>query len=387
MGFEAGRQTADDSSESLTKRQIKEHTLNALTRQIQDEIRLRGPISFARFMELALYAPGLGYYERQRAIGRGGDFFTNVSVGPLFGQLLAFQFAQWMDADCPSSGVQFVEAGPHNGTLAADILAWTRQRRPDLFARLDYWLLEASPARRAWQEEKLRSWESKIKWAPDITSVSERPVSGLIFSNEFLDALPVHRLAWSATRQQWQEGCVTVNGGKFAWEWRPPATELTEHLPQVPADLARVLPDGFKVEICPAAIAWWRAAASSLGRGKLLTMDYGLKAGEQFRPERAQGTLRAYHLHHAGTDLLSESGEQDLTAHVNFTALMEAGCAAGLRTEGLERQSKFLTEILARARLTADSLELWDEKKTRQFQTLTHPEHLGHKFQVLIQSR
>jgi SAM-dependent MidA family methyltransferase len=361
--------------------------LNALSRQIQEEIRLRGPISFARFMELALYAPGLGYYERRRAIGRDGDFFTSVSVGPLFGQLLAFQFAQWMDADGPSGDVQFIEAGPHDGVLAADILAWTRQHRPDLFARMEYVLLEASPARRAWQEETLRSWLPKVKWSPDVQSLGEGPVSGIIFSNEFLDALPVHRLAWSAARQQWQEGCVVVEGGAFAWEWRPPAAELREHVPQMPVELAGVLPDGFAVEICPAAVAWWRAAASSLIRGKLVTMDYGLRAGEQFQPQRAQGTLRAFHLHHPSADLLSQPGQQDLTAHVNFSALMEAGVAAGLRTDCLERQSEFLTGILARTRLAAQSFEPWDEKRTRQFQTLTHPEHLGHKFQVLIQSR
>jgi SAM-dependent MidA family methyltransferase len=360
--------------------------MNELTRQIQEEIRLRGPVSFAHFMELALYAPGLGYYERRREIGRGGDFFTSVSVGPLFGQLLAFQFAHWMDAECPAGNVQFIEAGPHDGVLAADILAWTHQCRPDLFARLEYKLLESSPLRQAWQKETLRSWLPKVKWAPDIQSVGERSVTGIIFSNEFLDALPVHRLAWSAPRQRWQEGCVALEGGAFTWEWRPPAAELTEHLPQMPDGLARVLPDGFAVEISPAAVAWWQVAASTLGRGKLLTLDYGLKAGEQFQPERAQGTLRAFRRHHASADPLSQPGEQDLTAHVNFSALIEAGGAAGLRTEGLERQSKFLTEILARAGLAAEAFEPWDEKRTRQFQTLTHPEHLGHKFQVLIQS-
>jgi SAM-dependent MidA family methyltransferase len=364
-----------------------EGTLNTLSRQIQAEIRLRGPISFARFMEMALYAPGLGYYERRREIGRDGDFFTSVSVGPLFGQLLAFQFAQWMDADCPAGEVQFIEAGPHDGVLAADILAWTRQHRPDLLARLEYVLLEASPSRRAWQEETLRSWLPKVKWATDIPSLGGRPVTGIIFSNEFLDALPAHPLAWSAARQQWEEACVALEGGAFAWAWRGPAAELREHLPQMPVELASVLPDGFAVEICPAAAAWWRAAACRLGRGKLMTMDYGLRAEEQFQPQRAQGTLRAFHRHHASADLLSQPGEQDLTAHVNFSALMEAGGAAGLRTEVLEWQSKFLTEILARARLAAESFEPWDEKRTRQFQTLAHPAHLGHKFQVLIQAR
>jgi SAM-dependent MidA family methyltransferase len=362
-----------------------ECTFNALTRQIQEEIRLRGPISFARFMELALYAPGLGYYERRREIGRGGDFFTSVSVGPLFGQLLAFQFAQWMDADCPAGGIQFIEAGPHSGLLTADILAWTSRHRPDLFARLEYYLLDASPARRAWQEETLRSWLPKVRWAANLEAWGGRRVCGVIFSNEFLDALPVHRLAWSAAGRQWQEGHVTFEGAAFAWTWRPPSAECD--LPQVPAELAGALPDGFTVEICPAAAAWWRAAASSLQRGKLLTIDYGLTDGQWFEPGRAQGTLRAFTRHHASADLLSQPGQQDLTAHVNFSALMEAGRAAGLRAEGLAPQSKFLTDILARTRSAPASFEPWNEKSTRQFQTLAHPEHLGHKFQVLVQAR
>jgi SAM-dependent MidA family methyltransferase len=364
-----------------------ECALNKLARQIQEEIRTRGPISFARFMELALYAPGLGYYERRREIGRGGDFFTSVSVGPLFGELLAFQFAQWMDADCPDGSVLFIEAGPHNGMLAADILGWTRRRRPDLFERLEYWLLDASPARRVWQEETLDSWATKVRWAPGLESWDEGEVAGIIFSNEFLDALPVHRLAWSAPRRQWREGRVTARDGALAWEWHAPGAELAGHLPQASGELAGVLPDGFMVEVCPAADAWWRAAASRLGRGKLLTMDYGLTDGERLQPERAQGTLRAFSRHHPDGDLLSRPGEQDLTADVNFSALMEAGAAAGLRTEGLERQSKFLTEIFARTVSTPGTFEPWDGKRTRQFQTLAHPEHLGDRFRALIQAR
>jgi SAM-dependent MidA family methyltransferase len=362
-------------------------TLNAPTRQIEAEIRLCGPISFARFMELALYAPALGYYERRREIGRGGDFFTSVSVGPLFGQLLAFQFVQWMDTDCPVGSIQFIEAGPHNGTLAADILAWINRHRPDVFARLEYFLLDASPVRRAWQEETLRTWLPKVRWAPGMEAWGGQQVCGIIFSNEFLDAMPVHRLAWSAARRQWQEGYVTIDGNGFAWLWLPPAAEWTEHWPQVPPALADVLPDGFMVEVGPAAAAWWRAAASSLRQGKLLTLDYGLKDGEWFQPGRAPGTLRAYSHHHASADLLSQPGEQDLTAHVNFSALMEAGHAAGLRTESLTTQSKFLTEIMIGTRLNTESFESWDQKNTRQFQTLAHPEHLGHKFQVLVQER
>jgi SAM-dependent MidA family methyltransferase len=360
--------------------------MNALARQMREEIRMHGPISFARFMDLALYAPGLGYYECRRIIGRCGDFFTNVSVGPLFGQLLAFQFAHWMDADVPAGAIQFIEAGPHNGVLAADILDWTSRHRPDVFERLEYCLLDASPARRAWQEETLRSWLPKVRWVPGIESWGRRAIAGIIFSNEFLDALPVHRLAWSAAQQHWQEGCVAIQGSAFAWVWQSPAAELADFLPQVPDALTGVLPDGFAVEVCPAAITWWRAAAASLRRGQLLTMDYGLVGEERFHSERAQGTLRAFSRHHASADLLNRPGEQDLTAHVNFSALMEAGNAAGLRTVDLARQSKFLTETFARTRQDPAGFEPWDNKRTRHFQTLAHPEHLGHKFQVLIQT-
>jgi SAM-dependent MidA family methyltransferase len=364
-----------------------ERTLNELTRQIQEEIRLRGPISFACFMELALYAPGLGYYERRREIGRRGDFFTSVSVGPLFGQLLAFQFVQWMDTDCPVGGIQYIEAGPHNGRLAVDILAWTSHYRPDLFARLEYCLLDASPARRAWQEETLRLWSPKVRWESGIEAWGGKQISGIIFSNEFLDALPVHRLVWNAARRQWQEACVTAEDETFGWTLNRLSAELTGRLPLVPEELAEVLPDGFTLEVCPAAARWWREAATRLRRGKLLTLDYGLTDGQWFQPGRAHGTLRAFTRHHASADLLSRPGEQDLTAHVNFSALMEAGQMAGLRTGGLTPQSKFLTEILSRTRLAPESFEPWNENRTRQFQTLSHPEHLGHKFQVLVQAR
>ena len=120
-------------------------------RVIREEIARHGPVSFARFMELALYAPGCGYYERPREIGRRGDFFTSVSVGPVFGGLLAFQFAQWLEKIAPPARRQLVEAGAHDGQLALDVLRWLRERRPDIFAALEYWVIEPSPVRRAWR--------------------------------------------------------------------------------------------------------------------------------------------------------------------------------------------------------------------------------------------
>jgi SAM-dependent MidA family methyltransferase len=148
--------------------------------------------------------------------------------------------------------------------------------------------------------------------------------------------------------------------------------------------LLELLPNGYTIEICPAAESWWQQAAQSLASGKLVTIDYGLTAEELFAPERRHGTLRAYFRHHATDDVLARPGQQDLTAHVNFSAIQAAGEAAGLTTEDLLTQAQFLTRIAARV---WDSGVSWPGPRARQFQTLTHPEHLGRAFRVLIQSR
>ena len=151
--------------------------------------------------------------------------------------------------------------------------------------------------------------------------------------------------------------------------------------------LLEVLPDGFTVEVSPAAERWWREAASVLECGRLVTIDYGLTADEFIVPERKEGTARAYSHHQASRDVLADPGEQDITAHVNFTAIQTAGESAGLRTDAFVTQAQFLTGIAARAWKDGASLGAWTPERTRQFQTLTHPEHLGQSFRVLVQSR
>jgi SAM-dependent MidA family methyltransferase len=361
--------------------------MNCLTLQLQEEINRDGPISFARFMELALYAPGLGYYERQREIGRRGDFFTSVSTGPLFGGLLAFQFAQWLGRDGPFDKLQIIEAGAHQGALAADILGWMRRRRPDLLARLEYCLVETSPTRRKWQEQTLRDWLPKIKWADDVAGAGAGQAGRIIFCNEFLDAMPVHRLAWDAAGKKWEEWRVGCENGGFIWQRAAPPPELAEDLPQIGPELAAVLPSGYVIEHSPSAVAWWKKAAETLGHGKLLTIDYGLTSREQFRPERSGETLRTFARHHIGGGLLDDPGESDITAHVNFSAIEAAGRAAGLATEGLMEQGQFLTQILAQSQTEPGGLEEWTPARIKQFHTLSHPEHLGRAFRVLVQSR
>jgi SAM-dependent MidA family methyltransferase len=340
-----------------------------------------GIIPFARFMELALYCPQHGYYERKRdTVGQRGDFYTSVSVGPLFGEMLAFQFAGWLE---PLAGgeLNLVEAGAHDGRLAGDILSWLKRQRPALFERLDYVILEPSATRRAWQEETLAAFAGKITWQESLAGGPH--FHGVIFSNELLDAFPVRRFGWDASLKEWFEWGVAAEGEKFAWARLAGAAD--DAVP-APPELREVLPDGFIVETCPAATAWWRQAAAALAAGKLMAIDYGLTAAELFMPERPRGTLRAYHLHRASDDLLANPGEQDLTAHVDFPAIQRAGESAGLATEVFQTQAQFLAGILERTMRDA-AFGGWDAARLRQFQTLTHPEHLGRAFRVLVQAK
>ena len=360
--------------------------MSGLTKAISGEILERGAMTFARFMELALYAPGLGYYERAADnVGRGGDFYTSVSVGPLFGELLAFQFAEWLDeliaGQSPEAKFCLVEAGAHDGKLAADILRWLKSNRPFLFANLDYRIIEPSAARRLWQEQTLAEFAPQVKC---FSSWSQTPaVRGVIFSNELLDAFPVHRLGWSAAEKIWFEWGVDWQDERFIWQ----RLNLANLAPQLPEELLAVLPDGFTTEVCPAAENWWRQAAGVLASGKLLTIDYGFSDAEFFSPQRGQGTLRSYRRHHATADLLAQPGEQDITAQVNFTRLQAAGESAGLRTDEFVSQTRFLTRLVEKFCGKEMPPEEFAATRARQFQTLTHPDHLGRSFRVLVQSR
>ncbi len=369
--------------------------MSKLLEKIRQEAGPTGQISFARYMELALYCPEYGYYEAETdRIGRRGDFYTSVSVGPLFGHLLGFAFADGAPirpgrATGGRPLLELIEAGAHDGQLALDILSWFRDQRPELGQSLRYWLLEPSPRRRKIQQARLAEFADRTAWLGEL---SELPRPGgspeafrFIFSNELLDAMPVHRMGWDALSKRWFEWGVQLDPEpawiRLAAPWFRPAAEWND------PELLRALPDGFVAEICPAAEEWWRRAARALGpAGKLLTFDYGLTWEERWNPARAGGTLRAYTRHSATADVLSAPGTKDLTAHVNFSALEAVGQAAGMATEHLENQSAFLTRIAARAWRPESGFGVWTARETRQFQTLTHPEHLGCRFRVLVQS-
>lgn len=397
--------------------------MSELKQIIQAEMAARGPMSFARFMELALYHPGLGYYERGRnQVGFKGDFYTSVSTGELFGQLLAFRFATWLEA-LPQTGEEqwLIEAGAHDGQLARDILGWLRGQRPELYARVRYGIVDPSRERQAWQRETLAEFGERARWFDSLAAVTNRNAAGplpaapldsgegvglkhsaalcrdaattqgrtlhgVIFSNELLDAMPVHRLGWEAGPQRWFEWGVDRDGDKFVWTKLTADKHRALPVMKLPDELLAVLPEGYNIEVSPAAEAWWREAAGVLQQGKLLAIDYGFTQEEMISPARTNGTLRAYHKHQYGEDLLAHPGEQDLTAHVNFSAIQAAGEIAGLKTDGYWTQPQFLTGILGEA-IKDSRFGAWTEKRTRQFQTLTHPQHLGRSFKVVVQGR
>ena len=344
-------------------------------------------------MQTCLYCPKIGYYERQPAqIGRAGDFQTSVSVGPLFGRLLGVQFIRWL-SESGGGPLQIVEAGAHDGQLAADILTGLKERGRNTGPRdrFEYWIIEPSPERQQWQRTKLEEFAGSVRWFESFAAIPAGGITGVIFSNELLDAFPVHRLAWDANGKKWFEWGVGWRDGRFFWERLPSgSSDIEKRLLEagfvLPAELTAILPDGYIIEVSPAAAEWWRTAARSLRCGRLVAIDYGLEASELLSPERTQGTLRAYSRHRVSNDPLATPGEQDLTAHVNFTQLRRAGLSEDLDEGELIDQSRFLSRV---------AVEHWQEQPPgsitpeakRQFQTLTHPDHFGRRFRVFMQSR
>ncbi len=338
-----------------------------------------GVLPFEEFMRRALYEPDLGYYERTTGqIGREGDFYTSVTTGPLFGEMLAFQFSEWLSALDSPPGI--VEIGAHDGRLAHDILRWFQKWRPAQFESLSYTLVEASPFRQSLQQERLASMGSVARWVGDVPLTR-----GIVFSNELLDAFPVRAIRWDARRRVWQELGVAWDSGRFVEVAFPRRADTP--VPELPVELQSVLPDGFLTEFSPAAEAWWSSTAQELQQGYLMAIDYGLTAEEFIVPQRRDGTRRGYRKHHPVTDLVAEPGACDLTAHVNFTRIQLAGEAAGLKTVRYCEQRVGLTDILRDILRAPNRFAAWSPALNRQFQTLTHPEHLGRSFRWLIQTR
>lgn len=367
----------------------------SLVEIIAEEIRRCGVMPFHRFMELALYHPEKGYYETTcPVIGKEGDFFTSVSVGSLFGELLAAQIGTWLQV-ISETKCQIVEAGAHDGQLARDILTALHTSSP-LGKEIEYWIIEPSQKRQILQRQTLGPLGERVRWLADWREAGIGRIDGVILSNELMDAFPVHRVGWNAAEKKWFEWGVVMEGTAFGWRRMEDSAdrasawvtqEARASSMELPEALLDVLPDGFTLDLCPAALHWWRQAAEALRSGFLMTIDYGLEFVELFSPARAHGTLRAYQRHVARRDTLKDPGERDLTASVNFSALLATGENQGLKTVVFSNQDRFLNSIVTTHPALNQPGQFWTPERNRQFNLLMHPEHMGAAFRVLAQRR
>jgi SAM-dependent MidA family methyltransferase len=349
-----------------------------LIEMIRAEISAQGPMSFARFMELALYEPEHGYYSSGRAIiGRQGDFFTNVSVGSVFGQLLGMQFAEvWEKLGRPPH-FTIVEHGAHDGAFATDALTALRQSFPECFNTIRYIIAEPFPVWHDRQQKGLASFGDKIRRVESINQVE--PFVGVHFSNELFDALPVHLVLSEAVKNgavAWNQRFVSMSGNDFELVSGPvsdPHLEIALH--RLP-----LLPSSVQTELNLAALKLMRQIAAKLARGVILTIDYGFSRAEFYSPHRREGSLQIRSGHRKLPSPFQQIGHADISAHVEWTSLAEAGEEAGVLPLGFTDQHHFFTGIISKYQ-TAEK-EFGTTNK-RALQTLLHPELLGRNFQVL----
>jgi SAM-dependent MidA family methyltransferase len=318
-----------------------------LVESIRGTIRAQGPQSFAWFMQQALYHPEHGYYSSGRcAIGRKGDYFTNVSVGPLFGQLLASQFFEIWERLGKVNDFVIVEQGAHDGQFAQDVLEFVQKRLPEFFGALRYRILEPFPILEEQQRRRLEAFGDKVEWRS-----SPESFTGVHFSNELLDAMPV-RLIRDGT-----EKLVGLDGDKFVFVER--------------------LVD--KTMFNQAALEYIDEIAANLQRGYVIAIDYG------FLDEEFERTVQVRARHRNLDSPFEQIGDADITMSVHWRSIIERAQANGLRVAGFTDQHHFLTGIISESESgdRGQSLLADSRKAKRELQTLFHPEMLGRGFQVL----
>ncbi len=353
-----------------------------LRQRIEQEIRERGPIPFSRHMELCLYHPELGYYSRNaEQFGKAGDFYTSSDVHAVFGRLLARQFEEmWRVLGSPAE-IRIVELGPGRGLCAQDVLAWAEKKFPDFLHALRLVLVESSPALRTRLEQRFTSHMAagKVAVAETIESASFGE-NAIVFANEFFDALPVEVLDHRGELR------IGVDGPKLAEQFVPPSPEVLEY-----ADRYSVQPEeGERVEVPLMAQKYMTRVAEKLKRGFVIAIDYGYTRDELLAG-RHRGTVTAYRRHTVSVSPYEAPGEQDITAHVNFTALGAAAENVGLEHLALLTQAQFLMGI-GEPNQFGDVFEDCGSRQEHakvalQLKHLVTPAGMGETFHVLLMSR
>jgi len=356
-------------------KQAREHALR-VHQHICRHIEARGGwVSFSEFMDLALYTPALGYYAAgARKFGSAGDFVTAPEMTPLFGQAMARQVAQILQ----QTGGDVLELGAGSGALASDLLEELDRLG---VAPVRYRILEPSPELAERQRRRMQPLPTVLRRLVDWTDVLPQQFTGVVVANEVLDALPVQIAHWSEGGL-FERG-VAVRAGALVWDERPADDALRAACEGLPV----VAP--YVSEIALAARHLVTDLCRRVDRGALLLIDYGFPRAEYYHPQRSSGTLMCHYRHHVHSDPLFLPGLQDITAHVDFSAVAEAGVDAGCRLAGYTGQAQFLlncgiTELLAR--VPADDVATYLPQST-SVQKLLSPAEMGELFKVLSLAR
>lgn len=384
--------------------------MSEITEELNNTIRARirelGQITFAEFMGLALYAPGTGYYARRpNLIGARGDFYTAPHLTPIFGELLARQLVElWEQAGQPAN-FQLIEMGAGQGLLAGDILTWLKFNKAELWDQFTYSIIELSDFLIEGQKRRLRAISKsdvtgdlleKVSWCrwQDLPVGS---VEGVFFSNELVDAFPVHLV--QLEQGQLREIYVTANEqGQFQEVTGVLSTPaIADYFTQAGLNLTNgEYEEGYRTEVNLAALEWLTMLATKLKRGYILTIDYGYTGQSRYHPRRSGGTLQCYSNHTISYNPYVNVGQQDITSHVDFSGLVRKGEQLGLETVGFTSQAAFLaglgigdklmelndTQVAAKSGKTAR--EIMTERQA--LQKLVMPHEMGN-FGVLLQRK
>ncbi len=382
-----------------------------LVKIIQDRITSRGRITFAEFMEMALYTPDLGYYTSGgEKIGLEGDYYTSTDLHPLFGEMMGRQLVQIVEKseglawparargveDEIRSPLMIIEMGAGKGILCQDILNYIRRVHPQVYQCLTYWIIEKSPNMIRRQKDRLLPYiqDDKVKWAAGLDHpVFLKGIIGFVLSNELLDAFPVHRLVKMGGALK--EIYVTLKDGRFQEILDVPSRP---DLPNYFEKLGVVLEEGQQAEVNLKALDWIKQVGRSLSQGVVITVDYGYPAAELYSPDRKRGTFLCYYQHRVSENPYIRVGRQDMTAHVDFTSLVRAGREVGLEVTGFTNQEYFLmglgitremeTRLQRHGDLPAGQAGLQSrEKELEAMKNLIAPDGLGRVFKILIQHK
>lgn len=344
-------------------------------RKLREIIERQGPLTFAAFMELVLYHPEYGYYNSEHPIiGKDGDFYTSVHVSSLFGEMITEQLVE-MACFLKGPSFQLVEYGAGTGFLAFDILHSMQRKYPDIFARIIYYIIEAGTGLKQKQQKLLESFGDKVQWVSNLRSV-DKPFRGCILSNELVDAFPVHAVKYSGGKLK--EIYVKCDDSGLEEITGPLSTSL---LGEYFSFLQIHLEEGQRGEVNLASRNWLKEIGENLDQGFVITVDYGYEAHLLYHPSRKDGTIICYKKHKSSENPYINLGEQDITAHVNFTALKKWGEEFGLVTTGFTNQMHFLFNL--------GIVEELGENPDKVFaaQQLLSPEGMGGIFKVLIQQK